>query len=224
MNITIKHRLNGNTLYTGEHNSLREAVDAAMRAGVSLRYANLSYANLSCADLSYANLSCADLSYANLSYADLSYADLSYADLSYANLSYANLSCADLSYANLSRANLSRANLSRAKENVFAILSAAIPEVPGLLAALRAGKINGSSYEGECACLCGTLANIRGCKYIEMTGSAAPDSSRPAERWFLAIRPGMTPENNQVAKITEGWIEEFLTANPVPETVPTEGK
>jgi hypothetical protein len=37
-----------------------------------------------------------------------------------------------------------------------------------------------------------------------------PDPARPAERWFLAIRPGNTPENHAVAKITEGWIREWI--------------
>ena len=52
----------------------------------------------------------ADLRYADLSYANLSYADLRYADLSYANLSYADLRCADLRYANLSYADLNEIN------------------------------------------------------------------------------------------------------------------
>ena len=75
-------------------------------ARANLRYANLSYAELSSANLSYAELSSANLSYANLRYADLRYANLSYADLRYANLSYAELSSANLSYANLRYADL----------------------------------------------------------------------------------------------------------------------
>jgi hypothetical protein len=58
-----------------------------------------------------ANLRWADLSWANLSEANLRGADLRWADLSWANLSGANLRWADLSAANLSGANLSWANL-----------------------------------------------------------------------------------------------------------------
>lgn len=36
------------------------------------------------------------------------------------------------------------------------------------------------------------------------------NASRPAERWFLAIRRGHTPENSEVARITEQWIVEWL--------------
>ena len=75
---------------------------------------SMRYANLSGADLRSTNLSCADLSSANLRSADLSYADLSYANLSGANLRSANLSCADLRSANLSCADLRSANLSSA--------------------------------------------------------------------------------------------------------------
>jgi hypothetical protein len=81
--------------------------------------------------------------------------------------------------------------------------------VPGLLKTLRAGKIDGSTYHGKCACLVGTVANLRGCDIDEIKG-LEPDSSRPAERWFLAILPGITPENHPIAKITEDWIVEWL--------------
>jgi hypothetical protein len=74
-----------------------------------LRYADLSYADLSDADLRYA-----DLSYADLSDADLRYADLRYADLRHAILSGADLRGAILSDANLRGADLSDADLSDA--------------------------------------------------------------------------------------------------------------
>jgi hypothetical protein len=173
----------------------------------NLSYANLSGADLSRADLSYANLSRADLSGADLSEADLSSADLSRADLSYANLSRADLSEADLSYANLSYANLSGADLSYAKEDLFKVLDCATAEVPGLLLALRNGRVDGSVYEGKCACLVGTLANVRGCNYRSIPG-LVPDSSRPAERWFYGICKGMPAEHPRVAKTIE-WIEEW---------------
>lgn len=60
----------------------------------------------------------------------------------------------------------------------------------------------------------GTIANVRGCHY-EQLGSLRPNSSRPAEVWFLALRPGHTPENHQVAEITERWIIEWLTDHAI---------
>ncbi|TBG37135.1 pentapeptide repeat-containing protein [Rhizobium leguminosarum] len=179
-----------------------------------LSKANLSEANLSEADLSKANLSEADLSWADLSEADLSEADLSWADLSEADLSKANLSEADLSWANLSEANLSEADLSWAdlryiKHDIWGVLLNAIPEVPALRQALVDGKVDGSQYSGECACLCGTIANVRHCNYSNMAGIQANANSL-AERFFLAIRPGCTPENHQPAKLVVEWIDEFM--------------
>jgi hypothetical protein len=79
-----------------------------------LRGANLSYADLRGANLSGADLRGADLSGANLGDADLSGADLGDAGLNGANLRYANLSHANLSTARLRNAYLSRADLSNA--------------------------------------------------------------------------------------------------------------
>jgi uncharacterized protein YjbI with pentapeptide repeats len=129
--------IRGKVLFSTDAQNLRDAVIAAVKAGVNLSYADLSRTKLSTANLSDANLSQADLSYANLSHTDLYHADLSGADLSNvrlgganlfgvnlsnANLSNAELACAKLSYAILSDANLSSANLSWADLS-YAILS-----------------------------------------------------------------------------------------------------
>jgi hypothetical protein len=96
---TIRHRWTNAVIYEGDFATMRECVEAAVKARADLAGANLSGADLSGADLSDANLSRADLSGAYLSRANLSDADLSGA-----NLSGANLSGADLSGANLSGA------------------------------------------------------------------------------------------------------------------------
>jgi hypothetical protein len=146
---------------------------------------------------------------ANLRSADLSYADLSYADLSYANLSYANLRSANLSYADLSYANLRSANLRSAKADYFDVLLRGKKEVAGLRKAIVEGRINGSSYEGECACLVGTIANVAEVKYNKIP-NLKPDSERPAERLFLAIKQGDKPNTNQISKIVLAWTDEFI--------------
>ena len=135
--------------------------------GANLSDADLSGANLSDADLNGANLSDADLSGANLSDADLNGADLSDADLSDANLrdadlSGANLSDADLSGANLRGANLLGANLQSFKQDLIAEVLRLPDELEALRETISAGKIDGSTYSGECACLAGTLAKARG--------------------------------------------------------------
>jgi hypothetical protein len=185
--------------------NLRDAnLKGAYLEGANLRDANLKGANLSCAYLEGANLEGANLEGANLRDANLKGANLKVA-----YLKGANLKGAYLEGACLRGACLSVANLEPIKRDVYAILDLAKPEVPGLLKALQEGGVNGSTYEGECACLVGTIANLRGCKYRQVAG-IEPDYRRPAERWFLAIRKGDTPKTSQVSRITEGWITEYL--------------
>ena len=147
---------------------------------------------------------------ADLRRADLRGADLRGADLSGANLSGADLRGADLSGADLSGADLRRANLSYFKSDFFDVLFRAPKEISGLREYLLAGKVDGSCYQGECACLLGTIANIRHCDYDAIGNGISPDSSRPAEQWFMSIKKGDTPETNNISKITVEWIDEFV--------------
>ncbi len=203
MKIQIKS-IAGSILFEGDFSCVKNAVLAAIKSSADLRSADLSYADLRSADLSYANLRSADLRYADLRSADLSSANLSYANLSYANLSSANLRSADLRYA-----DLSYANLSYAKSDYFDVLLHAKKEVAGLRTAIIEGRVNGLTYEGECACLVGTLANVAKVKYNSLP-NLKPDSERPSERLFLAIKKGDKPENNAVSKIVLEWTDEFI--------------
>ena len=54
--IEIKNRWTGAVLYSGEHADVKEAVEAAVKAGANLAGANLADANLSGANLSGATL------------------------------------------------------------------------------------------------------------------------------------------------------------------------
>jgi len=120
-----------------------------------------------------------------------------------------------LSGANLSGANLSWADLSVIKADFFYVLLNAKKEVGFLKQAVIDGKIDGSTYSGECRCLSGTVeksAIIHNGQDQEKNVKRILDcraSTRPAERFFLAIRPNDTPENNQASKIVLGWIEQF---------------
>jgi len=113
--------------------------------------------------------------------------------------------------ADLSGAILSGADLSGVKSDFYAVLNSCPNEVPGLRKSLIEGKVDGTTYTGECACLVGTIANVRQCHHSELK-ELRPNSERPAERWFLAILEGHTPENNPVAKITLEWIDEWMSA------------
>jgi hypothetical protein len=112
---------------------------------------------------------------------------------------------ANLSGANLSRANLSRANLRRFRDDIWALLSMYPVEIPKLREAIVAGKIDGTVYEGECACLVGTVAKIRACSVDELE----KDQSRLAEVWFWQIKKGDTPETNKFSKQALEWIDEW---------------
>ena len=123
----------------------------------------------------------------------------------------ANLTRADLTRANLTRANLTDADLTAFKNDIWAILLRS-NETAFLLKALKEGRVDGSVYEGECCCLVGTIAKSKGCYYkeSEKLNGLIPDGSRPAERWFMQISKGKTPENSGVVKLTVEWVEEFM--------------
>jgi hypothetical protein len=107
------------------------------------------------------------------------------------------------------------ANLSVIKDDFFAVLLRGKKEISFLKQAIIEGKIDGSTYDGECACLSGTLVNgavksngIQEEKIKELIYSCR-SSSRPIERFFLGIKPGDTPENSQFSKLALEWLEEF---------------
>ena len=196
MNIEIKNRFTGAVIFMHdvEKNSIALTVKAACEASISLSGADLSGAYLRGANLRWASLSGANLSGAYLSGADLS---------------GANLSGAYLSGADLRGANLSGADLQPIRDDVWAVLSAAPAEVPALISALKNGKVDGSTYEGDCCCLVGTIANAKGCGYGEIDG-ITPDSTRPAERFFMGISKGDTPDTSQFSALALQWAEEWM--------------
>jgi Pentapeptide repeats (8 copies) len=222
--ITITHRWTGAVIWSGPATSLRLAVQAAVARDANLGDANLGGANLGGANLRDANLGGADLRDADLGDADLRDADLRDADLGGANLGGANLRDAnlggadlrdadlrdaDLGGANLGDANLGDANLTPIRDDLWAVLSTVPADVPALLAALEAGRVDGSTYQGDCACLVGTIAKARACDYDAIPG-LEPDAGRPIERFFAGIRPGDTPATSQFAQLAHQWATEWL--------------
>lgn len=178
-------------------------------SGAILRSANLCGANLRGAILRSADLRGADLRGADLRYAYLRYAYLPYADLRGTDLSRAILRSANLRGADLRDADLSGADLTPIRDDFWAVLSAAPKEVEGLRRALIEGRVDGSTYRGECACLVGTIANLRG-EHYQSLRRITPDADRPIERFFMGIVRGDTPETNQAACIVLGWLDEWV--------------
>jgi hypothetical protein len=180
MKIEIRNRWSDAVIYTYEADgaTMRDAVLAARESG------------------------------ANLSGADLSGAYLSGANLSGAYLSGADLSGAYLSGADLSGAYLSGANLTPIRDDIWAVLSSAPREVPAVIDALKAGRVDGSTYHGPCACLVGAIAIKREVGVDDIEG-LRPNSSRPAERFFMGIREGDTPETNQFSALALEWVQQW---------------
>jgi hypothetical protein len=99
------------------------------------------------------------------------------------------------------------------RKDVFDVLDHALGETDGLLAAIRSGRVDGSTYSGECRCLVGTLEASGGV-------SLPHDGSRPAERWFMGIKKGDTPDTNPVSKQAEAWVLEWKCSQTDPFTKP----
>ena len=195
MLIRITRYWDGAQMFEVEPTDLRAAVVKLVADGADLRGADLDGANLRDANLGDANLRGADLRGADLRDADLG---------------DANLGGADLRGADLRGADLDPRHLTMYRDEVWAVLSSAPADAEAVLTALRAGKVDGSTYNGgECACLVGTIAKHRGCDYGAIPG-LAPDARRPAEQWFMQIRPGQTPENHPPAKLAAEWVEQWL--------------
>ncbi len=121
MNIQIKHRLTGVTLFECEapeglssRLQMRHALEKAVIAGANLDGAYLAGAYLTRANLDGANLDGAYLAGANLAGAYLAGAYLTRANLAGANLDGAYLAGANLTRANLAGAYLAGAYLTRA--------------------------------------------------------------------------------------------------------------
>ena len=150
--IQIKHRHSDAVLFETEADTLKLAVEAAVRGGVDLSYANLSNANLCGANLYDANLSGANLGGANLRGVNLCDADLCGANLSGANLSGAVFCDADLRGAvlrdavfcdaDLGGANLCGADLSNAVLRNADIRNADIRGVN-----LRGANLDGAMFD-----------------------------------------------------------------------------
>ncbi|MFT5179820.1 MAG: hypothetical protein ACI8R6_000370, partial [Candidatus Paceibacteria bacterium] len=182
--------------------------------GANLRGANLRGANLTGAYLTGAYLRKTNLQGANLTRSDLRRANIVRANLTGAYLRKTNLQGANLRKANLQGAYLTGVNLrgadlrgavlpktfiSLCKEDFIKKVKAFRQngEVKFLMTALEKGKVNGTKYEGECACLLGTLTHARGKEDAEVFSRSlgiTPDGSSPSEVWFWQIKEGDTPE------------------------------
>ena len=98
--------------------------------------------------------------------------------------------------------------LPEVRADYYEILSKSPHEIPALCSALREGRVDGTTYHGDCGCLLTTLALARGLRYDQLPG-ITPNSSRPSERFFMKIEKGDTPSTNGFAMLAVLWAEAF---------------
>jgi len=191
----IKNRWTSEVIFTCELSADVAAQEYRFQLGFAVRKAVEAGANLTRANLTRANLTRANLTDAYLTDANLADAYLTDANLADAYLAGAK--------------NIPESYHTLCRDDLWAVLSASPREVSGLREALISGRVDGSTYEGECACLVGTIANVRGVEHTDL-GAVKPNSSRPIERFFMQIKRGDTPENNDSSKRAVEWIDEWL--------------
>jgi uncharacterized protein YjbI with pentapeptide repeats len=181
------------------------------------RFYNSSFDNSSFYNSSFYNSRFYNSSFDNSSFYNSSFYNSRFYNSSFDNSSFYNSSFYNSRFYNssfdsktieLARKNDQLKMFDSYKADFWMILLIRKHEIAGLKDALIKGMVNGSTYEGACACLVGTFANILHVNYKNVP-RLMPDSSRPAERWFYMIKKDDTPENNAIVKLTIEWIEEF---------------
>jgi len=85
-------------------------------------------------------------------------------------------------------------------------------EIRALRRALVEGRVDGSRYDGECACLVGTLEAVRG---HGENSVVRRDGGSPAERWYLSIHRVPAARHSMAAAAVE-WIDDYLSAQRQP--------
>lgn len=198
MKYPILNRWTGKVQFIAEINC-DENASRAVKIGLAARWGFKNGADLRGAVLTDAALRGAALRGADLTRAVLRGADLRGTDLRGAVLRGTDFTDADLTDA----------DLRRFKSDLWMILTMSSPEVPNLVKALNEGRVDGSTYASDCACLVGTLNKFRSDDLPELPKA----STSPAEQWFSMIRQGDKPGDNTgggfaSAKAME-WINEW---------------
>ena len=193
----IKNRWTGAVQYECEIDAAFDGAGFGVRLGLAAKKALDAKANLRGADLSGANLRGCNLRGCNLRESDLREANLR--------------------WTKLSGADLHGADLLHIKQDFLAEVLRLPNELEALRAALVEGRIDGSTYSGECCCLAGTLARAVGVEnYNGRTIVSAPgiefhaNASSPRESFFSAIRPGDTPDKCSAAAVALAWTDEAI--------------
>ena len=107
---------------------------------------------------------------------------------------------ANLRDANLR--NIPQSYINQCSRDMLFIFQHLKKELPFLREKLVKGEVDGTQYDGECACLIGSLGNADDgvenvCKTIPYYDKGLHNFG---EQWFWQIHKGDTPKNNEFAK------------------------
>ena len=204
-----------------------ELITALLSAGYSA--SDLRSAGYSASALRSAGYSASDLRRASYSASDVLSAGYSASALRRAGYSASALLSASYSASDLLSAGYSASALRRAGYSASDVLSLETSckedvqakakkmdrdEAAFVAQQLRLGLLDGSTYGAvdSCGCFLGTAARAAGktvSEYCQFHG-IKKDGSSPAEKWFMDVSIGDTPENNYAAQKGVEWIEEVL--------------
>jgi hypothetical protein len=112
-------------------------------------------------------------------------------------------------------------DLAAVKRDFLSIIRKVPGEVPYLRLALIEGRIDGSVYYGDCACLKGTLARkafgdtfkttSQAVGYMQVAlGIRCGITDSQAEQFFYHIQEGDTPATNPYSAVVLDLLDEFL--------------
>ena len=116
---------------------------------------------------------------------------------------------ADLRSADLRSAkNIPQSYINICSRDMLFVFEHLKSELPFLRKALIDGKVNGTQYAGDCACLIGTLAKAKNITTLDdIEKKICPlipfydmGLHNPGEQWFWQIREGDTPDKSFFAK------------------------
>ncbi|HTB85987.1 MAG TPA: pentapeptide repeat-containing protein [Candidatus Sulfotelmatobacter sp.] len=196
-------------MFTLEGADWKIAFKAAVEAGQKFECADLSDKDFSGIEVNCKNSRFDNSSFDNSRFDNSSFYNSRFDNSRFYNSRFDNSSFDNSSFDEKSFKAIPEQWFIQCRDDLWSILLTVPDEVKFLRKALVDGKVNGSTYTGECACLVGTIANGRKCQ-IENLGILKPNASRMAERYFLQIRPGGIPEKNPFAKKAVEWIDQFV--------------
>jgi hypothetical protein len=111
------------------------------------------------------------------------------------------------------KGDLPQAYVNEASREMLFIFEHLKSELPYLREKLVAGEVDGTQYEGDCACLIGSLGQGTS-EGVDQVCEAIPYYEKGlhniSEQWFWNIREGDTPESSPFAKQALKLIDDVL--------------